>query len=198
MSLTTSTLFRLAEVALAGAAILAAPTFAAQAAVETMDATVVSFPEGESIVVRDAKSMKHEVKLSGIELIEQGQPHFRESRRFLSSLLFSKSVRVEWTRRDSRGWLLGKVSLSPPESRCHDASCPKTMDVGLTLLTGGLAWHKKDDPDQSQEDRARYVAAEEQARAKRVGLWADAKPVPPWEWRERTIVRELRRSGPQR
>jgi endonuclease YncB( thermonuclease family) len=191
-------LYRLAAVALAGAAILTAATDASPATAETMDAIVVSFPEGETIVVRDATSMKHEVKLSGIELIEQGQPHFRESRRFLSSLLFSKSVRVEWTRRNNRGWLIGKVSLSPPESRCHEASCPKTMDVGLTLLTGGLAWHKRNDPDQSQEDVARYTAAEEQARARRVGLWADAKPVPPWEWRERTIVRELRRSGPER
>lgn len=163
-----------------------------------MDAIVVSFPEGETIVVRDAKSMKHEVKLSGIELIEQGQPHFRRSRQFLSSLLFSKSVRIEWTRRNERGWLVGKVWISPPDGRCYEAFCPKTLDVGLALLAAGLAWHKQDDADESAADKARYAAAEEDARSKRVGLWGNAKPVPPWEWRERTIVRELRRSAPER
>lgn len=179
-------------------AIVAGLAMALPALAETIDATVVSFPEGETIVVRDSKSMKHEIKLSGIELIELGQPHFRESRRFLSTLLFSKSVRVQWNRRDNRGWLIGKVYLSPPESRCLEESCPKTMDVGLTLLQGGLAWHKRNDADQMPEEQARYAAAEEQARSKRVGLWSDAKPIPPWEWRERTIVRELRRSGPAR
>lgn len=179
-------------------AIVAGLATALPALAETIDATVVSFPEGETIVVRDSKSMKHEIKLSGIELIEQGQPHFRESRRFLSALLFSKSVRVQWNRRDNRGWLIGTVYLSPPESRCLEVSCPKTMDVGLALLQGGLAWHKRNDADQMPEEQIRYAAAEELARSKRVGLWSDAKPIPPWEWRERTIVRELRRSGPER
>ncbi len=30
----------------------------------------------------------------------------------------------------------------------------------------------------------RYEFAEQEARAKRAGLWADAAPVPPWDWRK--------------
>lgn len=29
-----------------------------------------------------------------------------------------------------------------------------------------------------------YSAAEESARAGRVGLWTEHEPVPPWEWRK--------------
>ena len=32
-------------------------------------------------------------------------------------------------------------------------------------------------------DNPRLAAAERAARAAKRGLWADAKPVPPWEWR---------------
>jgi endonuclease YncB( thermonuclease family) len=33
------------------------------------------------------------------------------------------------------------------------------------------------------ENRERYSAAEDAARVEYVGLWADDKAVPPWEWR---------------
>jgi endonuclease YncB( thermonuclease family) len=39
-------------------------------------------------------------------------------------------------------------------------------------------WYREDAMEQSAEDRASYAAADE-ARARRVGLWKDAKPVPP-------------------
>jgi len=37
--------------------------------------------------------------------------------------------------------------------------------------------------EQSPEDRARYEFAEQEARAKKAGLWRDGTAVPPWEWR---------------
>ena len=39
--------------------------------------------------------------------------------------------------------------------------------------------------EQSEVDQVLYEAAEDQARAERVGLWRDPDPVPPWEWRRR-------------
>ena len=53
-------------------------------------------------------------------------------------------------------------------------------DVGLLQLERGMAWHYKAyEREQSPDDRARYAAAEENARASGVGLWRDAKPVAP-------------------
>jgi len=37
--------------------------------------------------------------------------------------------------------------------------------------------------EQVLNDRLAYNAAEESARASKVGLWADPDPVAPWEWR---------------
>ena len=36
---------------------------------------------------------------------------------------------------------------------------------------------------QSPEGRRNYATAEKDAAAARLGLWQDAEPVPPWEWR---------------
>ena len=33
------------------------------------------------------------------------------------------------------------------------------------------------------EDQGRYEFAEEEAKAKEVGLWQDKNPMPPWEYR---------------
>ncbi|MCB1995644.1 MAG: thermonuclease family protein [Rhodoferax sp.] len=58
--------------------------------------------------------------------------------------------------------------------------------AGLELVAAGLAWHYKAyEREQTAQDRQAYAAAEETARARRLGLWADAEPVPPWEFRRR-------------
>jgi endonuclease YncB( thermonuclease family) len=62
--------------------------------------------------------------------------------------------------------------------------CPKTLDAGMAQLTQGLAWHdEKYAGEQDPQQRGQYEFAEEEARARRVGLWRDTDPVPPWERR---------------
>jgi endonuclease YncB( thermonuclease family) len=56
--------------------------------------------------------------------------------------------------------------------------------VNLEQIRAGMAWWCREyAKEQSAQDRAEYAATEEDARAKRAGLWKDSKPVPPWEWR---------------
>ena len=38
--------------------------------------------------------------------------------------------------------------------------------------------------EQSAEDKGRYEFAEQEAKAKRAGLWKDKNPQPPWEFRK--------------
>ena len=84
-----------------------------------------------------------------------------------------------------------------PDARCQHAACPKTLDVGLAQITVGLAWHyKRYAPEQSEEDREHYAFAEEEARARRAGLWREREPVPPWEWRAREMPMAPHRVSP--
>jgi endonuclease YncB( thermonuclease family) len=99
-------------------------------------------------------------------------------------LVAGTDVEVDWYKKDRWGRLIGTVRVASPD--CSAAECPKTLNAGLALVTSGLAWHfKRYAHEQSEEDRERYAFAEQEARAKRAGLWSDPDPVPPWEWRRR-------------
>ena len=61
-----------------------------------------------------------------------------------------------------------------------------TLEAGHAQITIGLAWrYRKYANEQPPQDRGQYEFPEQEARARRVGLWSDPAPVPPWEWRRR-------------
>jgi endonuclease YncB( thermonuclease family) len=99
-------------------------------------------------------------------------------------LVAGKGVRVDCYKEDRWGRMIGKVWVASPD--CRADSCPKTLDAGLALITSGLASHfKRYAHEQSEEDRERCAFAEEEARARKAGLWQDRDPMPPWVWRRR-------------
>ena len=66
----------------------------------------------------------------------------------------------------------------------------KQMSVGSTDVTAAaapircvVAAGEEYQHEQATQDRLVYRDEEESAKASRVGLWKDAKPVPPWKWR---------------
>jgi len=44
-------------------------------------------------------------------------------------------------------------------------------------------WYRKYAREQSPEDQGRHEFAEQEARAKNIGLWRDTNSTPPWEFR---------------
>lgn len=142
---------------------------------------VVGVSDGDTVTVLDAGKTQHKVRVAGVDAPEKAQPFGQRSKQRMITLVFGKDVRLEGDKRDRYGRTVAKVWVSPPDC----PHCPKTLDAGLAVLTSGLAWHyKKYKNEQSPEDRERYAYAEDEARSKRVGLWSEANPVPPWEWRK--------------
>ena len=154
---------------------------AAEAA--TLVGHVVGVDNGDTITVLDASQTQHKIRLAGIDAPELEQAFGNRSKQSLSHWVYGRNVTVEWTRRDRHQRIVGKVWVVSPDSPCQAADCPKTLDAGLAQITVGLAWHDKQyEREQSAEDRGRYSFAEYEAKAKHAGLWAEANPVPPWEW----------------
>lgn len=59
------------------------------------------------------------------------------------------------------------------------------LDANLEQVRPGCGWHyKKYQHEQPLDDRLSYSRAEDAARERSVGLWADSAPVPPWDWRK--------------
>jgi len=59
------------------------------------------------------------------------------------------------------------------------------VDANLQQIRNGFAWHYKAyQREQSTIDRQAYSEAEDVARGARKGLWDEANPVEPWEFRK--------------
>lgn len=139
---------------------------------------VVGISDGDTLTVLDAANSTHRIRLDGIDAPEKGQAYGARSREHLAALAFGKPVVVVWSKRDRYGRIVGQVNVGV------------SHDVGLALIAAGLAWHyKRYQREQPAAERGRYARAEDEARAKRAGLWQERQPVPPWEYRS------ARRSG---
>lgn len=142
---------------------------------------VVAVTDGDTIKVLDSYQVEHKVRLTGIDAPERGQPFSTVSRNHLASMVAGNEVRVESTKSDQYGRLLGKVWVQP--SACP--TCGKTLDANHAQVLAGMAWwYRYYAMEQPPEDRGRYESAEDEAKARKWGLWADPKPINPYDWRK--------------
>ena len=131
---------------------------------------VVAITDGDTLTILDAGRRQHKVRIAGIDAPEKRQPWGERSRQHMANLAFGKSPLADCY----------KKSYERQVCRVYVAGA----DVGLAQVAAGLAWwYRKYANEQTAEDRGRYEAAEQEARSRRLGLWADPQPVPPWEWR---------------
>jgi len=105
------------------------------------------------------------VRIAEIDAPEKRQAFGSRSTKHLAALCFKKLAIVEPTARDRYGRTVAKVA------------CDGT-DAGVAQVRAGMAWVF----DRYASDRSLYELQRE-ARALRLGLWADAEPMAPWRWR---------------
>lgn len=166
--------------AVLGALLQAGPIVA-----DTLAGRVSGISDGATIIVIDNARVQHRIRLAAIDAPESRQPFGRESKQHLSDLVFGKEVKVEWRQRDRYGRIIGKVMVQTPPC----PTCTQTLDAGLAQLEAGLAWwYREYRREQSLADQGYYEYAEFDAKARRIGLWQDEAPLPPWEWRRRNQI----------
>jgi len=147
---------------------------------QTLSGRVVKVADGDTVTVLDATNTQHRIRLEGIDAPESHQDFGTQSKRNLSSLIFDRDVTVVYDKTDRYGRLVGKILLDG-------------KDINLEQIKAGLAWHYKEyEREQAPEDREIYARAEDEARRARRGLWVDANPVEPSEFRRE--AREERKS----
>jgi len=138
----------------------------------TLQGRVVAIADGDTVTVLDNTNTQWKIRLMGIDAPERKQAFGSKSKKSLSALLFNKQVTVEYSKKDKYGRTVGKIIVNG-------------VDANLEQVKAGMAWHyKKYQNEQSVEDRFMYADAEIMARSKKLGLWFDAEPIPPWDWRK--------------
>lgn len=146
--------------------------FANATAADTLLGRVVGVTDGDTVTVLDATNTQFKIRLMGIDAPEKKMAFGQKSKEHLSDLVFNKQVEVEYSKRDKYGRTVGKILV-------------EGVDANLEQVKAGLAWHYKQyQREQSPDDQLSYAQAEEQARAETRGLWYDADPTPPWDWRK--------------
>ena len=139
---------------------------------DTLSGRVVGVHDGDTITVLDANRTQHKIRLAGIDAPELKQAFGSRSKQNISKWVYNRQVIVDWNKRDRYGRTVGIVLVDG-------------HDVNLEQIRAGLAWwYRQYAKEQTPDDRQLYERAENEARAAKRGLWADANPVPPWEWRE--------------
>jgi len=128
------------------------------------DVRVVRIADGDTFTGLDAENRQVKVRLHGIDAPEAKQAFGTVARKALADLIAEKTVSVEEV--DRYGRVVGRVTIAGKL-------------VNAEMVRSGLAWRY------AQFDRRNeFGGLEDDARRQRRGLWADAHPIAPWEWRE--------------
>ena len=147
-------------------AMMVAAAVAAVAGAATLEGRVVKVADGDTITVLDAAKVQHKVRLDKIDAPEKKQAFGNAARKHLASFVADKSVKVDWSKKDRYGRVLGTVRGEGGE------------DLNLRMVKDGYAWHYK-----HYDQTPAYAEAEREARTAKRGLWQEKNPVPPWEFR---------------
>jgi endonuclease YncB( thermonuclease family) len=152
-------------------AILAVSFAAEPAYARDFDGRVVGIQDGDTVTVLDASKQQHRIRIAGIDAPEKAQVFGATAKENLARLAFGKQADVRCSKRDRYGREVCNVYVG-------------ARNVGLEQVRSGHAWwYREYAREQAPEDRKVYETAESEARGARRGLWHDASPTAPWNWR---------------
>ena len=140
---------------------------------QTLHGEVVAVIDGDTLEIVDAQRDRHRIRLAGIDAPEHDQAHGDAATHALTALAMRRQVMVTGRKVDMWQRLVGQIWLDG-------------RDLNLELVAAGHAWHDRlHRREQTADAQRRYEAAEQAARAGRLGLWALPDPEPPAVFRRR-------------
>lgn len=147
---------------------------AAPRALTVFSGKVIGIKDGDTFEVL-YEGQPERVRLAEIDCPEKSQPFGNNAKQFASDLCFGQNVTVSSDgKRDRYGRIVGTVITEGGGN------------VNEALVKAGLAWHYK-----AYSESAALSEMELQARSRKIGLWADENPTPPWEWRKKKHKRKI-------
>jgi endonuclease YncB( thermonuclease family) len=147
----------------------------------TLSGKVVKVDEGDLLTVTNL-NRPIKIRLLGVDAPDTNQPFSDVAREHLAQLVLNKFVVVQYSGFGPHNYIVGKVLIGE-------------TDICAQMIRDGVAWYSDTDAGYlSPEDRDTYRGSEQAARAERRGIWGDANPVAPWEFRrlekEKNLVRQ--------
>lgn len=142
---------------------------------------VVDVADGDTITVLTQNQDQIKIRLSGVDCPESFQVHGEKAKQFTSSLVSGKRVRLEPETVDQYGRTVALVFMGG-------------TNVNEQIVAHGHCWvYKKYCKANYCND---WLKLEATARDAQVGLWENASPMPPWDWRAEQRGKDNVNGGP--
>ena len=127
---------------------------------------VVKIKDGDTLGLLTNDNQQITVRLSEVDCPEKTQAFGQAAKKFTSDLCFGKDVKLDGNTKDRYGRTVALVILTDG------------TNVNYQLVKSGYAWQYK-----AYSKSVELANLEQQARENKLGLWQDANPTPPWEFR---------------
>jgi micrococcal nuclease len=142
--------------------------FVGSASAAEYPARVIGITDGDTLTVLTAQKTQIKIRLAGIDAPESGQDFGTRAKQAASELAFGRIVTIIERDKDRYGRTVADVTLSDGRS------------LNREMVRNGLAWWYR---KHAANDHA-LTRLEAEARQAKRGLWSQADPKPPWEWRK--------------
>lgn len=131
------------------------------------NARVIAIKDGDTIeVLYNGKPLR--IRFAHIDCPEKSQPFGKAAKQFTSDICFDQNVTVINYDGFDRYKRLVAVVINE-----------QGQTVNKELVIAGLAWHFIKYSSDEEYDKLESIA-----REKKIGLWVDKDPTPPWKWRK--------------
>jgi len=121
---------------------------------------VVGIADGDTLTCLTEQKQSLKVRLHAIDAPEKQQAFGRQAKKHLSDLVYKQTVTLNITDTDR----YGHIQLG-------------SLNVNQQMVKDGYAWAYR------RYGGTRYAPEEKAARKAKLGLWRDANPIEPSQWR---------------
>lgn len=130
---------------------------------------VIKVVDGDTFDVLDSNFKTIRIRMNGIDAPEKKQAFGEASRKKLASLCAGKLVRiVKYSTDRNKRWIAD--------------SYVDGISLSHRMVEEGMAWHFE-----KYSSDSTLALLQQQARAKKIGLWSDPQAVAPWVFRNRRL-----------
>ena len=135
----------------------------------TITGKVVKVVDGDTFDVLDSSFKTIRIRMNGIDAPEKKQAFGEASRKQLASLCAGKVVRIiKYSTDRNKRWIAD--------------SYVDGISLSHRMIQDGMAWHFV-----KYSSDTTLARLEQQARAKKIGLWSDPHAIAPWYYRSKRL-----------
>lgn len=128
---------------------------------------VVKIKDGDTVELLSPDHQNITVRLAEIDCPEKSQAFGQAAKQFTSDLCFGKMVKLIGNQHDRYGRTVAQIVLE------------NGININYEIVKNGYAWQYL-----TYSHNMELAGLEQHARENKLGLWQDANPTPPWNFRK--------------